>query len=141
MARNNDTDCREPAYLKIVSKEKSDAIYKGIRKILMGEKHYLERGYSARQLARDLHTNTRYVSVVLHTRFNMGYTALVNQLRVNDAKEMIEAKNVEGMTFQDLADAVGFSTRQSFYNAFSKFTGKTPKQYKEELKARRETII
>ena len=61
---------------------------KVIRKIVV-EKCYRDKNYSARQLAQDLGTNTRYISAVVNNRFHKNYTELVNGYRVEEAMSLM----------------------------------------------------
>ena len=81
-------------------------------------------------MAEDLETNTRYVSAVVSVCFGMNYTSLVNKYRVEYAKTLLKDKRYRNLKMEDVSDMVGFSNRQSFYAAFYKFTGVTPRQYK-----------
>lgn len=120
--------------MRCVNADVEAQLLKGIRQKLITERRYRERDFSAQLLAQQLQTNTRYVSVVLRRRFGLNYTMLVNKLRVQAAVKLMGANLDGSLKMQDVADAVGFSTRQSFCSAFSRFTGKTPRQYLDELR-------
>lgn len=77
-----------------------------------------------------MHTNTRYVSAVVNVCFDMNYTSLVNKYRVDNAKLLLADKRYAKLRMEEISDLVGFSNRQSFYAAFYKYTGLTPRQYK-----------
>jgi AraC-like DNA-binding protein len=55
---------------------------------------------------------------------------MVNEFRVKDAMYMLNDKHMEKMTMEEIALAVGFANRQSFYAAFFKRTGVSPKEYR-----------
>lgn len=129
-----DESTKRPAYMRCVNADVEAQLLKGIRQKLITERRYRERDFSAQLLAQQLQTNTRYVSVVLRRRFGLNYTMLVNKLRVQAAVKLMGANLDGSLKMQDVADAVGFSTRQSFCSAFSRFTGKTPRQYLDELR-------
>ena len=94
------------------------------------EKKYNDKNYSAKNLAEDLNTNTRYVSAVVNTRFHQNFTSFVNSYRINDAMTLLTDKRYISLNMGDIADMVGFANRQSFYAAFYKFQGTTPRDYK-----------
>jgi len=121
---------REPAYRKRISQRMVEQLYDGIAKILIVDKRYRDKNYSAAQLAQDLNTNTRYVSVVLGVRYHLNYTSLVNKLRVDEAMSILADGRHDNLNMQDVADMVGFTSRQSFYSAFTKYAGVTPRAYK-----------
>ena len=88
-------------------------------------------------LAQDLATNTRYISAVVNNRFHKNYTELVNGYRVEEAMSLMVDRRYQKTNIEDISAMVGFSNRQSFYAAFYRFVGKTPRQYRvEELEKR-----
>ena len=91
---------------------------------------YKDKTYSAKQLAKDLGTNTRYISTVINRQFNTNYTSFVNKFRIQEAMKLLKDKRKAHLTIEDDSDAVGFSTRQSFYTSFKRFTGMTPREYR-----------
>lgn len=98
--------------------------------LLLKQKKYQDKNYSARQLAADLHTNTRYMAAVLRERFHCNYTTLVNRYRVADARTMLTEKRYADCPVGEIGMLVGFSTRQTFYSAFQAETGMSPRAYR-----------
>jgi AraC-like DNA-binding protein len=94
------------------------------------QKKYKDKNYSARKLAEDLGTNTRYVSAVVNVRFHMNYTSFVNKYRIEEAMSILVDKRYRDLRIEEVSDMVGFSNRQSFYASFYRVTGITPKEYK-----------
>lgn len=128
-----ETKDKMPAYLKLVSPQKADELSERIVKMLFVQKRYKEKSFSAKRLAEELGTNTRYVSIVLSTRFHSNYNSLVNKLRIDEAMSIIADKRYQDLKIQDISDMVGFANRQSFYNAFCKIAKTTPLQYKSRF--------
>jgi AraC-like DNA-binding protein len=54
----------------------------------------------------------------------------VNELRIEEAMNMLADKRYIDLDMEDVSDAVGFSNRQSFYAAFLKENGCTPREYR-----------
>ena len=123
---------KTPKYLKWISPETSDDLKRRIWDILVTEKAYKDKSFSAKLLAEKLNTNTRYVSLVLNTRFQKNYTSFVNGLRVEEAMRILVDRKYAQYSIQDISDMVGFSCRQSFYNAFVKTRGISPQEYREK---------
>ncbi len=121
---------KEAAYRAMVNHKLMNELKGKIVTILLKKKKYKDKEYSAKRLAEDLETNTRYVSAVVSVCFGMNYTSLVNKYRVEYAKTLLKDKRYRNLKMEDVSDMVGFSNRQSFYAAFYKFTGVTPRQYK-----------
>lgn len=123
---------KDAAYRALVSKRKVRELKDQIYNIICKQKKYKDKEYSARQLAADLNTNTRYISAVVSVCFGMNYTSFVNSQRISYAKTLLANKKFAKLRMDEVSEMSGFSNRQSFYAAFYKFTGITPRQYKIE---------
>lgn len=121
---------KEVTYLNLVNPELMDVLMNRIIDFIGKQKMYKEKTYSAKRLAIDIGTNTRYVSAVLNVRFGMNYTSFVNRYRVSEAMMLLKDEKYSGLTMEDISSMVGFANRQSFYAAFYRFEGVTPRQYK-----------
>ena len=88
------------------------------------------KDYSAKKLAEDLGTNTRYVSAVVNVRFHTNYSSFVNKFRIEEAMTILTDKRYRGLKMEEVSDMVGFSNRQSFYASFYKFMKMTPREYR-----------
>ncbi|MBR1462173.1 MAG: AraC family transcriptional regulator [Prevotella sp.] len=118
------------AYCKLVNPKLMDELKEKILNIILIQKKYKDKNYSARQLAQDLATNTRYISAVVNVQFHMNYTSFVNKFRIEEAMTLLIDKRYRDLKMEEVSDMVGFSNRQSFYAAFYKFNGMTPRDYK-----------
>ena len=134
MAKYNITERKEKeaAYRTLVSPKLMDELKEKILEIILIQKKYKDKDYSAKQLAEDLHTNTRYISAVVNVRFHMNYTSFVNKYRIDEAMTLLVDKRYQDLNMEDISDMVGFSCRQSFYNAFVKTRGISPQEYREK---------
>lgn len=121
---------KEAKYRSLVSPEMMDQLQEGILAKIVMEKKYKDKDYSAKQLAEDLHTNTRYISAVVNTRFHQNFTSFVNSYRINDAMTLLTDKRSIELNMGQIAEMVGFANRQSFYAAFYKFNKMTPRSYR-----------
>ena len=121
---------KEAAYRALVSPKLMGQLKVRIVNILLKKKKYKDKDYSAKRLAEDLGTNTRYVSAVVNVCFDMNYTSLVNKYRIDNAKALLVDKRHRNLRMEEISDMCGFSNRQSFYAAFYKYTGVTPRRYK-----------
>jgi len=132
MAKYNITPTREKEarYRTLVNSAYMDELQQKILEIIVLKKKYLDKNYSARQLAIDLGTNTRYVSAVVNSRFHQNFTSFVNTYRINDAKTILSDRRQSKLTMEEVADLVGFANRQSFYGSFYRMLGMTPREYK-----------
>lgn len=138
MAKYNYREKKEkPATYRVqIRPEVIDEIYEQILRKMIVEKKYRDPNYTAKQLAEDIQTNTRYISATISLRFQMNYAELISTYRVRDALSMLQDKRNKELTMAEIAEACGFSNRQSFYAAFYHLQGKTPKQYQSEFLAK-----
>ena len=126
---------KDAAYRSLVNPKLMSELKVKIVKILLKKKKYKDKDYSAKRLAEDLGTNTRYISAVVNVCFDMNYTSLVNKYRIENAKSILTNRRYSDLRMEEISDMVGFSNRQSFYAAFYKFTGQTPRQFKSHADA------
>ena len=132
MAKYNLTEKKEKmaAYRSLVSPQLMDELKEKILNIILIQQRYKDKNYSAKQLAEDLGTNTRYISAVVNVRFHMNYTSFVNKFRIEEAMALLVDKRYQDLNTEDISDMVGFSNRQSFYASFYRINGVTPRDYK-----------
>jgi AraC-like DNA-binding protein len=91
---------KDAPYRNMIRAELADELYDKIMNIIVLQKKYKDPNYSAKDLAKELKTNTRYLSAVINSRFGMNYSCLVNEYRIKDALHMLidkryAEKNVE----------------------------------------------
>ncbi len=134
MAKYNITPKREKeaTYRSLVSPKLMDEMKDKILNIIVMQKKYKDKDYSAKKLAEDLGTNTRYISAVVNVRFHMNYTSFVNKFRIEEAMAILVDRRYQDLRMEEVSDMVGFSNRQSFYASFYKLQGLTPRQYREQ---------
>ena len=125
---------KAPVYLSKISRETFDKLKEQILRVIVVEKKYRDRNFTAKKLAELLNTNTRYVSIVLSVRYHTNYAKFVNRLRIEEAMSLLVDPRYEGLRIEDISDMVGFANRQSFYRAFCQVAKKTPREYQEEAR-------
>lgn len=96
---------KDAPYRNMIRAELADELYDRIMNIIVLQKKYKDPNYSAKDLAKELKTNTRYLSAVINSRFGMNYSCLVNEYRIKDALHMLidkryAEKNVEEISTQ-----------------------------------------
>ena len=120
----------EAGYRSLVSPRMMDQMQEQIMNIIVFQKKYRDKDYSAKKLAEEIGTNTRYISAVVNTRFHMNYTQFVNSYRISEAMTLLVDKRYQNQNVAEIGDMVGFANRQSFYASFFRFRGVTPRQYR-----------
>ena len=121
---------KEAAYRSLVNPKLMDEMKDRILDIIVMQKKYKDKDYSAKKLAEDLGTNTRYISAVVNVRFHMNYTSFVNKFRIEEAMAILVDRRYQKLRVEEGSDMVGFSNRQSFYASFYKLMNMTPREYR-----------
>ncbi len=123
---------KNAAYRSLIRAELADELYDKILNIVVIEKRYRNKEFSAKELARELGTNTRYISAVINSRFNTNFSCLVNEYRIKEALHRLTDKRYNDMTIEDIGLSVGFANRQSFYASFFRIMNETPNSYRKK---------
>ena len=118
-------------YRSLIRAELADELYDKILNIILIEKRYRDKDFSAKELAKELNTNTRYISAVINSRFNTNFSCLINEYRIKEAMHRMTDKRFSDMTIEEIGTLVGFANRQSFYAAFYRVMGETPNNYRK----------
>lgn len=122
---------KNAAYRSLIRAELADELYEKILNIIIIEKRYRNKDFSAKELAKELGTNTRYISAVINSRFNTNFSCLINEYRIREAQHKLTDKRFQGMTIEEIGTQVGFANRQSFYASFYRVVGETPNNYRK----------
>ncbi len=132
MTKYNITEKKEKAavYRSLVNPKLMDELKEKIFDIVIASKKFKDKNYSAKRLAEDLGTNTRYISAVVNVRFCMNYTSFINKYRIEEAMSLLRDKRYLDLNMEDISDMVGFANRQSFYASFYKMNNMTPREYR-----------
>ena len=121
---------KEAHYRTLVSPKLMDEMKDRILEIIVMQKKYKDKDYSAKKLAEDLGTNTRYISAVVNVKFHVNYTSFVNKFRIEEAMAILVDRRYQELRMEEVSDMVGFANRQSFYASFYKLMRMTPREYR-----------
>ena len=124
-------------YRSLIRAELADELYEKILNIIVIQKRYRDKDFSAKILAKELSTNTRYISAVINSRFNTNFSCLINEYRVKEALHRMTDKRYLDMTIEEIGTLVGFANRQSFYASFYRVMNETPNGYRRRHLATR----
>lgn len=122
---------KNATYRSLIRAELADELYEKILNIIVIQKRYRDKEFSAKELAKELQTNTRYISAVINSRFNTNFSCLINEYRIKEALHRMTDKRYLDMTIEEIGALVGFANRQSFYASFYRIMGETPNGYRK----------
>ncbi|UZO81969.1 helix-turn-helix domain-containing protein [Aquimarina sp. ERC-38] len=127
------TNIKKPSYQLDISEEIIVHILEGLQKF---EKNhdYLRAELTLPNLAKQLQTNSKYLSKVISAKKGKNFVQYINNLRVNYAiKKLKNNLSFRKYTLVAIANEIGFKKSESFTNAFKKETGITPFYFIKEL--------
>jgi AraC-like DNA-binding protein len=86
-------------------------------------------------LAKQMKTNSKYISEIIHTHKQKNFNTYINELRVNYIIHLMKTdKAYLNYKVSYLAETCGFSSHSAFTVVFKSITGFTPKQFIAFLK-------
>ncbi len=104
--------------------------------MLEKEKIYKQSDISASKLARELNTNTSYLSIIINNRFDESLKTIINKYRINEARRLLTSPEYSKYSIEGIAEEVGYHSRSTFYQSFKQITGLTPTQYLENYNSK-----
>ena len=87
-----------------------------------------------RTLALELSVKEKELSRLINECGNVNFYQFINEYRIEKFKQLVQSPKFHQFTLLGLANESGFSSKSTFYTAFKKFEGMTPKQYKKSIK-------
>lgn len=93
---------------------------------------YLDPNLSLQKLSKHLGISSNFISQTLNETMGESFFDFVNRWRIEAAKPKIISDDSTVLT---IALSVGFNARSSFYKAFKRETGETPRAYKVSKRA------
>lgn len=96
---------------------------------------FTDTNMSLNLLAKQMKTNTKYISEIIRTSKNKNFNTYINELRVNHIIHLMKTDR-KYLTYKVsyLAESCGFSSHSAFTVVFKSITGLTPKQFITFLK-------
>lgn len=111
--------------------EKTDLLNRIVSK-LETERYYTNRLASLQDLARSINSSPNYVSQVINEKMNTTFLEALAEYRVREAQRLLLQN--DSLSMEQVAEKVGYNSKSAFYQAFKRFTGKTPLDFRHSGK-------
>lgn len=98
-----------------------------LRVLVEKDRIYLQQGYGVEDAAMALGTNRTYLSRMMTAEFGMKFSDLMNEYRVNMAKELLATTD---KSIADVAYESGFSDASYMNKKFHQIVGATPSAFR-----------
>ena len=112
--------------------DQSEQIWGQLLKLMEEDKLYRNPTLRLNDIVERIGKPLPHVSQVVNEKMDMNFLDLVNQYRVEDAKDLLINPKTKSMTILAIAYEVGFNSKTAFYTSFKKVTGQTPSEFKKE---------
>jgi AraC-like DNA-binding protein len=103
-----------------------------LRSHLETAKPYLDSNLTLTKLARQLGQSTHTVSATINSGLGKTFYDVINEFRIAEAKLRLAKAEASVL---DIAYAVGFNSKSTFYSAFRRFEGCTPAEFRNRTLA------
>ncbi len=137
------TGIRHPDFLQLLSLKVRRGIYTRsllggidvdnvmfeLKKLMENEKIYRNDILTLKKTATMLNLTHHQLSQLLNERLSMNFNTYINFWRIEEAKKLLV--NSPDKTVLFIAYEVGFNSKSSFYESFTKLTGFTPLEYRK----------
>ena len=95
---------------------------------------YLDQEHCLSQLSQRTNISESHISEVLNQELKLSFYELTNSFRIKEAKRLL-ASDDNTMKMEQLAYALGYKSKSTFFAAFKKESNQTPLQYKKEFQS------
>ncbi|MDV3750189.1 hypothetical protein CMU19_02155 [Elizabethkingia anophelis] len=119
---------------KIISEDISSSILKELE-VFETKELFLKKGITLSSLAKQIKTNTTYLSDVINTHKGKNFATYLNDLRIDYALDkLVKDKKFRSYKLVVIAEELGYNNEQAFAIAFKRKTGTTLSIYIKEIK-------
>lgn len=123
----------ENTVIKTVPEEVTLFILKELE-IFENKQLFLKNGITLVSLAKNIKTNTSYLSETINNHKGKNFTSYLNDLRIDYVLErLVKDKKFRSYKLPVIAEEIGYNNVQAFSIAFKKKTGTTPSIYIKEI--------
>ncbi|WP_235297324.1 helix-turn-helix domain-containing protein [Portibacter marinus] len=116
-----------------LTKEEGEYLVKKINKVLNEKRYYVEPDFNLSSFAKKLGVPKYRISQALNVYSSKSFSELVNELRIQEAKERLLEESATYLKLEAIGEEVGFRNKVSFYSNFKKYEGKSPGEFREQF--------
>ena len=135
------TDKKHEPKKNIILKETEEQILNKLKRF-ESSKRFINKDISLAVLAGQLDSNTKYLSEIINTHYNVNFNTYINKLRINYIIEKLKTDpNFINYKISYLAENCGFASHSSFATVFKSITGISPVKFIELLNQEKENTL
>jgi AraC-like DNA-binding protein len=115
---------------KDADEQKMEDVKMAVEQGLVKNALFLKPGYTINEFSKDIGIPVYQLSKCITQYAGMGFIDFFNQKRIHYCVQKLDSGNWKNITVEAIAQECGFNNRNSFTNAFKKFKGVSPSEYK-----------
>ncbi|MFN3811934.1 MAG: helix-turn-helix domain-containing protein [Roseateles asaccharophilus] len=123
----------EPYQDKRIPPDEARAYLTQLDALMAGEALYRDPTLSLQRLARRMGLPQAKLSQLLNDNNQTSFKQYLSQWRVDAAKALL--RDAQPRSMEEVAEAAGFQSASTFYNAFKKLEGVTPAAYRKAVQS------
>jgi AraC-like DNA-binding protein len=108
-------------------------LFESINERLKKEKHYLNSSLTLGELSCAMEIRDKELSRIINSCSQDSFYSYINTLRVEHFKSILSDNEYANLSILGMAMESGFKNKSTFYAAFRKVEGMTPKEYQSNL--------
>ena len=114
-----------------LSKSVTDQYVKKLTEYMDEYKPYLDPDITQYELAEKVNIPPRSLSEVINNSFGQNFYDFINSYRIMESQKILRNPSFHQRTVLEVLYEVGFNSKSVFNNAFKKYTGMTPSQFRQ----------
>ena len=108
-----------------------------LKKVMETNRYYQDAELTLSSLAEKLEMPPKELSRIVNTGLKKNFNDFINEYRVRDIVQKMQNPAFDHITLLGIAFEAGFNSKSTFNRTFKQITGKSPVEYKAELKKER----
>lgn len=108
-----------------------------LKRAVQANLYYQDPELSLSSLAEKLELTTHELSRIINTVFKKSFSDFINEYRVAEVTRKMQDTAYDHITLLGIAFESGFNSKTTFNRTFKQITGKSPVEYKTDLKKER----
>jgi len=113
-----------------LNEEDKQRYLKKMEVCMMEQKLYREPLLTLKDVAEKAAVPAHYVSQILNEKLNEKFYDYINRYRIEECKKILSTHSQNEKTILEILYHVGFNSKSVFNNAFKKYVGMTPSEFK-----------
>ena len=109
----------------------AEALINQLNNLLGKDEIYKSSALKLPDVAHALNTSPHHLSQLVNEHLHQSFPDLINSYRVEEAKKMLISPDFTDSKIIAIAFDVGFNNKANFNNAFKKFAGMSPSDYRK----------